>query len=847
MKKISFNQDWTFRKGSGGAFAMISGLSGEPVKVNLPHDAEIGTPRNPDEPGGSGNGFYHAENYLYSKDFELKEEDFGKTVILEFEGVYENAFVYVNKAFAGKHPYGYGNFYLDLTDFVKTGSNSVRVEVKNAVPSGRWYTGGGIYRNVNLMIAGRTHIAPDGVKVGTFSLDGDLAVIRTETELKNAGLGTRSVDLKMELFGPDGSRIACDTMAITLREGAEGAYKQQMTVEHPCLWDEDNPQLCSYRAQLLENGTVLDEEEGSFGIRMISIDSKRGLRVNGKTVKLRGGCLHHDNGVIGTAEFAHAEEFRVRELKKAGFNAIRSSHYPMSRALLNACDRQGMYVMDEFADVWTSTKVDFDYGMHMSEWWEYDLKNIVRKDYNHPCVILYSIGNEIPETGNPVDTQWGKKLADAFRSLDPTRGVTNSLNLMLSIMDRIPEALAAISGAQAAGLPDGSAGTVQGEPAEGMQAVSAGDAADGSAEGLPGEINELMSNMKDMMSLLANSDYAGNAVREAAGQVDVTGYNYSAGRYKKDTENYPNRVLVGSETNPGDLDVNWALVEELPNLIGDFDWTAWDYLGEAGIGRITYGEAEQGLSFYASYPTRAAYCGDLNLLGDRRPVSYWREIIWGLRKEPYIAVQPPQHHGMEPHMTQWSMTNAVRSWNFTGWEGKPVCLEIYSDAPEVEVFVNDLSAGRMKVGEKKKDIAYFETVYTPGTVKVLAVRDGSYAEQDVLRTADSACTLTAAADRDRIPADGSDICYVEIAFRDKEGVLNPEAKVPVTVSVEGPGMILGFGSADPESEENFYDLTAVPFEGRLRAAVRGTGEKGRIIVSLCAEGAGPVKVEIPAE
>ena len=288
-------------------------------------------------------------------------------------------------------------------------------------------------------------------------------------------------------------------------------------------------------------------------------------------------------------------------------------------------------------------------------------------------------------------------------------------------------------------------------------------------------------------------------------------------------------------------------MEELPNLIGDFDWTAWDYLGEAGIGKISYGEAQPGFSFYASYPTKAAYCGDLNLLGDRRPVSYWREIIWGLRKAPYIAVQPPQHHGETARMSQWSMTNAVRSWNFAGWEGKPVCLEIYSDAPEVEVFVNDLSVGRMKVGEKKKDIAYFETVYTPGTVKAVAVRDGEYAEQDVLKTADSACVLTAAADRDRIPADGSDICYVEIAFRDKDGILNPEAKVPVTVSVEGPGMILGFGSADPESEENFYDLTAVPFEGRLRAAVRGTGEKGTIIVSLCAEGAGPVKVKILAE
>ena len=402
---------------------------------------------------------------------------------------------------------------------------------------------------------------------------------------------------------------------------------------------------------------MLDEEEGTFGIRKLQLDTKHGLRINGKVVNLRGGCIHHDNGVTGTAEFAHAAEFRVRKLKEAGYNAIRSSHYPMSIKLLEACDKLGVYVMDEFSDVWTSTKVDYDYGTHMAEWWEHDVTNLVTKDYNHPCVIMYSIGNEIPENGNKFDAQWGKKLADKIRTLDDSRYVTNSLNLMLSIMDRIGEMMAAAQGG-----------------GEG-------------ASGEPMEINSAMSNMGDMMGALIASEIAGKATEEAFAQVDIAGYNYATVRYEQDAKNYPNRIIVGSETYPQDLDKNWELIEKHPYIIGDFSWTAWDYLGEAGIGKITYGES-QGMGFYAEYPYKAAYCGDMNLIGDRRPISYWREIIWGLRKAPYVSVQPPQYYGVKHGMTFWSMTDAVRSWNWAGYEGKPVIVEVYADADEAELYVN---------------------------------------------------------------------------------------------------------------------------------------------------------------
>ena len=809
MKKSNFNRDWYFATGGGSSLEALMGGGKAPELVTLPHDAEVCFPRNPEEPNGAGNGYFHAQSVNYTKTFSVDPADAEKIFYLEFEGVYENAFVYVNNSFAGKHPYGYGNFYLDITKLVVPGNNAVKVIVKNGVPSGRWYTGGGIYRDVNLMIAERAHIMPDGVQLATTELEEDLAKVRVQTELAYRGIGTREVTLTVQLIDAEGKVAAEDTMPITLTEGDKGTYRQWLVVEDPKTWDAEHPYLYTYKALLKEGENILDSEEGSFGIRKIQLDVKHGLRINGKTVKLAGGCLHHDCGVTGTAEFAHAEEVRVRNLKKAGFNAIRSSHYPMSRRLIEECDRQGMYIMDEFADVWTTTKVDYDYGAFMSEWWEYDTENLVRKDYNHPSVILYSIGNEIPENGNKYDVQWGKKLSDKLRELDDSRFTVNSINLMLAVMDRMPQI---------------------------MGRIAAEKGVDLSAAQDSGEINSLMSSLGDFMTLLSLSEEAVSGTAEAAGQVDVTGYNYSAASYEPDHERFPNRIMMGSETNPGELDVNWELVEKHPYVIGDFDWTCYDYLGEAGIGKITHGDGEGGLSFYAPYPAKSAYCGDIDLLGDLRPVAYWRATIWGVRTDPYIAVQPPQYHGMKVNKTQWRMSDVERSWTFTGQDGKPVLIEVYAPADEIELFINGKSVGKQPVGVTKKNVAYFETVYESGCIEAVAYKDGKESGRDLLKTAGDQLVLHAAADIANIPADGSDIGYVEICLTDKEGTLNPESAPAVTISIEGPGVVLGYGSADPDSEENYFDTTAKPFHGRLRAAIRGTGEPGAIKVTLTADG-----------
>ena len=819
MKKQKFNQDWIFTIGSGSSLDALAGGNNTAKQVTLPHDASIGRERNPEEPNGSGNGFFREESYVYTKTFSMNADDKDKNVYLEFEGVYQNAFVYVNNSFAGKCPYGYSNFYVDITKYLNYNEpNALKVVVKNGVPSGRWYTGGGIYRDVNLMIADRLHLAPDSVQLAAIEVEDDQAIIRAKSTIAYTGIGIREITLCTELMDTDGNVVAADEMPVTVEEHSEQTYQQKMYVLNPNRWDAENPYLYTYRTYIKENDSVIDEETGTFGIRKLQLDTKHGLRVNGKVVKLRGGCIHHDNGIIGTAEFTHSAEARVKKLKETGFNAIRSAHYPMSRKLLEACDKYGMYVMDEYSDVWVSTKVEFDYSTQMTEWWEHDIENLVKKDYNHPCVIMYSIGNEIPEAGNKFDVQWGKKIADKLRSLDDTRYTTNSLNLLLAIMNDLPKLMAQNADAQAATNTE---------------------------KDQPQEINSMMNNLGAMMAQFMASDFAAEKVKEACAQVDITGYNYAAARYEIDGKLFPNRILVGSETNPPDLDKNWELVEKLPYVIGDFDWTAWDYIGETGIGKINYTD-QQSMGFYAPYPCKIAYCGDINILGNRRPISYWRELIWGLRKAPYIAVQLPQHYGEPQSTTQWSMSDAVRSWNWNGYEGKPVKVEVYAAADEVELLINGQSVERKKVGETKKYITIFDTTYHAGKVEVIAYSDGKECGRDEILTASDEVVIAAKADRTQIPADGSDIAYIDICMQDASGILNPNADKAVSISLDGPGEIMGYGSADPESEENYYDTVAKAYEGKLRAAVRGTGETGKIVVTLSADGLESVKVDVEA-
>ena len=319
MVRKSFNDGWLFGKGSGSALSAMFGGAGEDRPVTLPHDAAILEQRDAQDIWGSGNAYFSKDNYHYTKKFSLGSKDKDKIFVLHFEGVYQNAFVYVNNSFAAKHPYGYGDFYVDITKYLRFDSeNTISVTVKNGVSSGRWYTGGGIYRDVFLLVGDRLNIDPQGVCFKTEEASDELAVIHTGTVLNYKGIGVRKVRLCTEIRDMDGHVVANDSIPVTITEHESIELTQKLYVKQPKLWSAECPSLYQYHVEIQEDDKMIDSGEGTFGIRTVRADPIRGLRVNGNAVKLRGGCIHHDNGIIGGAEFAHAERVRIQELKKCG-------------------------------------------------------------------------------------------------------------------------------------------------------------------------------------------------------------------------------------------------------------------------------------------------------------------------------------------------------------------------------------------------------------------------------------------------------------------------------------------------------------------------------------------------
>ena len=611
MFRVSFNDGWEFRP-KVSSFAELGGASLPYRPVTLPHDAMIAQQRvAPDSEtltGGGAGAYFPGGAFEYRKTFSVPEEDRGSRIFLEFEGVYRDAMVYINGDYAGQRPYGYSLFRVDAGRFLRFGAdNEIRVEAR-AHQDSRWYTGAGIYRDTWLLTGGPVRIGPDGVRVATPDIDGERAVVEVATTIENDSVAIRTPRIRAEIRDSAGTVVAADEAPVSVLPAEPGTARQRLYIRGPALWSPDSPALYTARVTLTEEDGEADAETVTFGIRSLRLDPDHGLRINDETVKLRGACVHHDNGVLGAATFARAEERRVQILKDAGFNAIRMSHHPMSKAMLDACDRLGVLVMDEAFDMWTSAKSDFDYSLHFPQWWERDIEAMVAKDVNHPSVILYSIGNEIPETGSPAGAAWGRKLAEKVRSLDGTRYVTNAVNGMLTVLDQLA--------------------ALRSPPGE-----NAG-------------INALMADPADMMNAISSSDLVTRRTAESFSVLDVAGINYAEARYDLDRDLFPNRIIVGSETFPTRIDGNWRLVKQHGNVIGDFTWTGWDYLGEVGIGRPQYATADGSRpTFTAPYPYLLAGCGDIDITGHRLPASYYRQIVFGLRDRPYLAVQRPEHHG----------------------------------------------------------------------------------------------------------------------------------------------------------------------------------------------------------
>ncbi|MFJ2503522.1 glycoside hydrolase family 2 TIM barrel-domain containing protein [Microbacterium sp. NPDC087592] len=806
MKRTAFNDGWQFRP-KQNPFAELGGVSTPYTDVTLPHDALIHEQRDPDGEGAVA--YFPAGAYQYRTTFTPAADLAGQRIVLEFEGVYRDATVHINGAFAGQRPYGYSGFTIDADRFLRSGEeNLIEVESRHGGDS-RWYTGAGIYRDVWLHVGPAVHIPVDGVRVSASDIEPDGAVVEVDVVVASTSNRRETIDVAVTLTDPAGTTVARGTVPVTVEANGRSRSRQRLYVRAPQLWSAESPALYSAAVELVVDGAGIDDASAAFGIRKLQVDPAHGLRVNGEVVKLRGACVHHDNGILGAATFADAEERRVRLLKEAGFNAIRSSHNPMSVAMIEACDRLGVYVMDETFDMWTSNKMPHDYSLHFTEWWERDVESMVTKDFNHPSVIMYSIGNEIPETGSPAGGLTGRALAEKVRELDPTRYVTNAVNGMLAVMDDIKK-LAAQHGQ-----------------------------ADGDAAG----INTLMAGPGEFMNQIGTSPMVTEKTAESFGVLDIAGMNYLDGRYVMDKELFPNRVIVGTETFPTRIDHNWALVTENAHVIGDFTWTGFDYLGEVGIGRAHHLAEGETPSLSGPYPWIAAWCGDLDLIGSRRPASFYREIVFGLRTSPYIAVSRPGNEDKTFYAGPWTWSDSIGSWTWAGHEGTPLAVEVYSDAEEVELALDGEVIGTAAAGAENRYRAEFTVVYRPGELTATAIRQGVRAEAFSLSSAGDATHLVTRVEN----GPSGELAFIEIAVTDADGRVDTGADRLIDVRVDGDGVLAAVGSGDPAPTDTYDGPTHQTFDGLALAVVRRTGP-GVVTVTVSADdGIAPATVVLEAD
>lgn len=699
----------------------------------------------------------------YRKHFKTNNAD--RRVAVRFDGVYMNADVWINGHQLGTHRYGYTPFEYELTSYLNPPgeNNLLAVRVRNEGKNSRWYSGSGIYRHVWLTTTGSIHMPTWGVFVTTPEVSEKEAVVDVSTEVCNTTSEPHDAIVQVSISDPEGRLLHTAESEFTLPAKETSVAEFLILLESPKQWSPDKPQLYQASVEVIVAGEVADKVATPFGIRSIEFSADRGFLLNGKPMLLKGGCIHHDNGPLGAAAIDRAEERKIELLKSNGFNAVRSSHNPPSSALLAACDRLGMLVIDEAFDQWHEHKLDntADYSQYFQQWHQRDIAAMVRRDRNHPSVIMWSIGNEIPEQFRAEDTQ--KKLRDLVLQHDNSRPVTQAI-------------------------------------------------------------------CTDWGPVIQDWDRLSDP---AFTHLDVAGYNYLPNKYETDHARHPRRVMYGSESYAKDAFEYWSLVEKHPYVIGDFVWTAQDYLGESGIAHAVLDN--QPNPFFMSWPWHNAWCGDLDLCGFKKPQSFYRDVVW--RESPLeMVVHTPIPAGRHEVLSWWGWPDQRQSWNWAGHEGQPLEVSVYSRCERVRLELNGELLGEKPVSEETKLTAKFTVPYAAGKLRAVGLIDGKQVAEKVLRTSGEPKSLKLTVDRSNIAADRNDLAFVTVEVVDDRGQRVPDAEVLIRFQVSGPGELAAQASGSPNQPASFRASECATFQGRCLAILRPAGSPGEIRLRAKVEG-----------
>ena len=768
-RKQSFDHNWKFSLGE------IVGASARDFNdtvwrdVTLPHDWSIEGTINVNNPTGNDGGYFPAGVGWYRKTFFVPSKLQDKILSIYFEGVYMNAEVFINGVSVGSHPYGYTSFSCDLTPHLKMDEqNVIAVRVDNSKQKNcRWYSGSGIYRHVYLIATDPVHIEHWGVSVTTPTVTKAEAVVNVRTILKNETESPQTVVVSSAVLMGKNSTTAKNVEVLVPAKSSQEIV-DKVSIISPALWSPENPALYDAVVTVSKNGKVIDQTTAPFGIRSIAFSTNKGFLLNGEKVILNGGCVHHDNGGLGAAAYDKAEVRRVKLLKNAGFNAVRTSHNPPSEAFLHACDSIGLLVIDEAFDGWKESKTPHDYSTLFDQWWKRDIDAMVLRDRNHPAIIMWSIGNEIIERKKPEAIETAKTLGNRVRQLDPTRPVTSAMTTW------------------------------------------------------------------DQEWEMFDSLFAAH---------DVAGYNYQLHRAASDHQRVPSRIIVQTESYPRDAFANWKLVQNNAYIIGDFVWTAMDYLGESGIGRYYYPGEPDGQHWEKNFfPWHGAYCGDIDLTGWRKPISHYRDMLYNGREKLYMAVKEPNPSSGGIKETMWSVWPTWESWTWPGFEGKNIEVEIYSNYPKVALYLNDQLIGEKSTTVNEEFKAIFVVPYSAGVLQAVG-RDGNKNVESVfIRTANMQSKIILKADSKTLKGDAQDLCFVEVNITDETGVLDPNANNLLSFKVTGPAVIAAVDNADLKDPSAYVAAERKAWRGRALVVLKSTMESGQVLLEVSGKGLKPASI-----
>lgn len=828
-RNILFNRNWLFLKADlsdGPESPSFDDSSWR--KIDLPHDWSIETLPGEDSEnqvgpfkkdktfGGRINGWAQGGTGWYRKHFKLDGKDAGKSVVLKFDGVYEQAEVWVNGTLVGKNNYGYTPFGIDITPQLKPAGeqNLVAVKVANLGENARWYSGSGIYRNVELLVTDPLHVSLWGVQVTSPFIEKELADIEVRVAVQNDEIAGQKGKIILAVYSPDGRKIAEDKTQQVFAGKNSTVLVRKLSVAKPLLWTLSSPNLYTLKVIVMKGSKSVDHYQQQFGIRSLEFSASKGFLLNGQPILLKGGAVHHDNGLLGSKAINRAEERRVEILKAAGFNAIRCSHNPPSEAFLDACDRIGMLVIDEFTDVWNISKVDDDYSTIFKANWKNDLKNMMLRDRNHPSIIMWSIGNEIPEAGEPSGFDTAKELVEEVRKYDTTRAITEAHVDIRKMM------------------------------------------------GLESDWTERAPHMGLLDVVGYNYDYEKYEIDHKKFPERII---YGSESYPRDVFEYWTAV----ENDPWVIgDFVWTAMDyygesgigkslyidkngvvrptERPHLPANLKPLFMDPSKKAKDGKPMSKEYAEGAlaSISSPWPWFNAWCGDVDITGEAKPQKAYKDVLWGI-SDLEMNVHSPVPQGKREVVSLWGWPDEWPHWSWHGSEGDTLQVRVFTKATEVRLELNGKRVGTKELTAIDKDIAVFDVPYQPGELKAIAFSEGKEIGTRVFRTAGAApYQVRLTADRTQIGAGRNGLSFVKAEVIDKNGVVVPSDSIKIKFTVFGVGELAACGNANPTDMESVNGEFVKTFKGKAQAILRPLGKTGGMTLKAESENLIPGEITV---